>query len=186
MEEIRNINGIEFEITPQVVSNSYHLSLPSFVHYYGLELNIPITSGICISRSALRELYFELRDRLTSGDLQLDKSIKPSSSRKWLADRGLTLKDLERRSHDNIPFDNAEVIADMEDEDLIDQAVKRPSKPIKQITTIPPKVATQGLSRKDQVRELINGGTTSPTVIAGILGTNASYVQRLKKEIENE
>lgn len=39
-------------------------------------------------------------------------------------------------------------------------------------------------SRKEQVSELLTQGTTSPKVIADILGTNASYVQRLIKEIQ--
>lgn len=42
------------------------------------------------------------------------------------------------------------------------------------------------LSRKEQVRWYIDHGDKSPSSIAKKLGTNASYVQRLKKEIENE
>jgi hypothetical protein len=39
-------------------------------------------------------------------------------------------------------------------------------------------------SRKDQIKELMNKGMTSPSEIAKSLGTNASYVQRLIKEID--
>lgn len=42
------------------------------------------------------------------------------------------------------------------------------------------------LSRKEQVRWYIQKGVTSPSKIAEKLNTNASYVQRLKKEIEIE
>lgn len=42
------------------------------------------------------------------------------------------------------------------------------------------------LSRKDQVRWYLESGISSPKEIAEKLGTNPSYVQRLKKEIENE
>lgn len=43
-----------------------------------------------------------------------------------------------------------------------------------------------GISRKEEVRWYMNNGDKSPSSIAKKLGTNASYVQRLKKEIENE
>lgn len=38
-------------------------------------------------------------------------------------------------------------------------------------------------SRKDQVAELLSSGMTSPTKIANKLGTNAGYVSRLIKQI---
>lgn len=52
----------------------------------------------------------------------------------------------------------------------------------------PPEEGLPGstLSRKEQVRWHMNNGDKSPSSIAKKLGTNASYVQRLKKEIENE
>lgn len=43
-----------------------------------------------------------------------------------------------------------------------------------------------GGSRKDEIRELLLSGMRSPAEIAGKLNTNASYVWRLIKEINNE
>lgn len=42
------------------------------------------------------------------------------------------------------------------------------------------------MSRKDQIKQILNDGERSPSKIAKMLDTNAGYVSRLIKQIENE
>jgi hypothetical protein len=204
--EIREIDGKEFSLTPQVWYDAYMMSLPEFVTYYTV-------TGQYDNRHDLgftfRELFFELRDRMIT-ESKVDKSLKKSQLRIWLAERDLTLKDLEK---DSTAIHSSTKVKQIDSIDQANPLVEkgseyaskhRPSKEDKQTTPLPKAAAvskvrveseivkpekivevSQG-SRLDQVRDLMQQGITSPSKIAAMLNTNASYVQRLKKQIENE
>jgi transposase len=70
---------------------------------------------------------------------------------------------------------------------IVDNKTPIPKKSTKAKTSkAQPKASGSKLTRKDQVRQLLDQGTTSSSKIAEELCTNASYVARLVKQIKNE
>lgn len=172
-ERIEISEEISIEIVDQVIYDAYMMPLSTFVTYYRTINKIPLQSkGGGSSGMILREWWQTIRNRLTEGSLTVDKKLKESSLRKWVDEQRLNWSDLT--SIDEGTFNQPKIIKTkvvkktplVYDDDEFDFDI---------------------LSRKEQVRYLMEKeGFTSCSLMAKEMDTNPSYVQRLKKEIENE
>lgn len=212
-KDIRNVGGYEFEVTKQVRYDAVHMSLPEFVTYQRsvngfliedgvgsdlrelfFDLREDAVHGQGIDKSLTKSSIVKWRQENPENEKSYRRTNRSmvKAEKKGYFQEGVTPEELREAAHTIYPGDGDHKSGirkqipkkkKVEDVPATESAVIVPvgkgESKIEEVSDY------ENMSRKEQVKYWMDKGMTSTKQIADHMGANPSYVQRLKKQLQD-